>query len=131
MKHFTEICRRVLGKDRSIRFVGLANYLGTLEASSYRKGLAPLMSKEETQQYALQATTRALMRETFEPKVGRLRYAVGTYEKLIRATVPIHTEKNGTYYILLSFDVGADAAHIIEQKVVPYIRHSALKEPVE
>jgi hypothetical protein len=80
--------------NRFIRFVGLANNLGTLLAASYREGLIPLMTKEETKHYAVQAVLRAAIREDFLSKLGRFKHSIGTYDRLIRATVPITTEDN-------------------------------------
>lgn len=117
-----KLCDQVLKKDPSIRFVGIASHLGRLTASAYRPGLAPLMTKDQTEQYAIEAVTRALTRETFEPKLGKLRYATGTYEKLIRATIPVSVGKdNRGFYLLISFDTGCDTAGIIEEKVLPFI----------
>jgi hypothetical protein len=59
--------------NKSIRFVGLANSLGTLLSTFYREGLSPLMTKEETQHYAIQAVLRAAIREDFISKLGRLK----------------------------------------------------------
>ena len=53
--HFILICNEILNLNKSIRFVGLANNLGTLLATSYREGLTPLMTSEETKHYAVQA----------------------------------------------------------------------------
>jgi hypothetical protein len=78
------------------------------------------MARNDTNQYALEAVTRALMRETFQTKIGRLRYAIGVYEKLVRATVAISSGNHG-FYFLFSFDTGCDAAGIIEKKILPHI----------
>jgi hypothetical protein len=59
---FDEICNKIVQIDNVVRFVGIANKSGVLVSSSYRKGLAPLMTKEETSQYAIQAVTRAMLR---------------------------------------------------------------------
>lgn len=85
---FTIICKEILDLDKSIRFVGIANNLGTLLATSYRGGLTPLMTGEEIKHYALQAVLRAAIREDFMNKLGKLRYSIGTQDRLIRATVP-------------------------------------------
>ena len=53
------LCKNILALDNSIRFVALSNNLGTIEAAEYRTGLKPLMTIEETNQYAIQAVTRA------------------------------------------------------------------------
>src|SRR5919202_6798537 len=82
-------CREILDANQSVRFVGMANHLGSLIATVYRIGLVPLMTKEETSQYSIQAVLRAATREDFEAKIGRLEYSIGKYEKLIRATIPI------------------------------------------
>jgi hypothetical protein len=118
-------CRDLLNVDKSIRFVGLANKLGSLVATSYRQNLVPLMTREETSLYAVQAVLRATTREDFESKIGRLEYSIGKYQKLIRATIPILSEsgdKNeAKFYLLLSFDVDSDAKSIIEHKIMDII----------
>ncbi|MGC1132367.1 MAG: hypothetical protein WA941_06065 [Nitrososphaeraceae archaeon] len=75
--------------NKSIRFVGIANNLGTLLATPYRDGLIPHMTGEEIKHYAVQAVLRAAIREDFVSKLGRLKHSIGTYERLIRATVPV------------------------------------------
>src|ERR1044072_3014630 len=83
------LCKDILQIDNSIRFIGIANNLGSLVATVYRNGLTPLMDKQETSHYAIQAVLRAATREDFESKIGSLEYSIGKYERLIRATVPI------------------------------------------
>jgi hypothetical protein len=83
------LCKEIQKLDNSIRFAGIANNLGSLVATAYRNGLIPLMDKQETSHYAIQAVLRAATREDFESKIGRLVYSIGKYERLIRATIPI------------------------------------------
>lgn len=124
-KKLRKLCENILGGDSSIRFAGIANHLGVMLASSYRPGLVPLMTKEETTQYALEAVTRALLRETFQSKIGRLRYAIGVYEKLIRATIAVSSgSHHHGFYLLLSFDTGSDAAGIIESKILHIVKNA-------
>ena len=121
----SDICEQILEIDKSMRFAGIANNMGSLVVTTYRQGLVPLMTSDETSQYATQAVLRAAIREDFEIKLGRLQYSIGKYEKLIRATVPIllssNTDHESKLYLLLSFDVGSDAKSIIEKTVMPYI----------
>jgi hypothetical protein len=121
--YLERFCREILANNQSIRFVGIANNLGSLIATVYRKGLVPLMTKEETSQYSIQAVLRAATREDFESKIGRLEYSIGKYEKLIRATVPIIFGNSETkrYYLLLSFDSDSDATSIINKNVLLHI----------
>jgi len=118
---FSDLCKQILRIDESIRFAGVANKMGSLDATAYRQGLSPLMSKDQTSQYAIQAVLRASTRQDFETNIGRLQYSIGKYEKLIRATVPvILNNKDSKLYLLLSFDIDSDVKYIIE-KVLKYI----------
>ena len=118
-------CKEIQQLDNSIRFVGIANNLGSLIATSYRKGLTPLMNEQETSHYAIQVVLRAATREDFESKIGRLEYSIGKYERLIRATIPIRlfgsNDQSKFYYLLISFDLNFNVIDIIENKVMPFI----------
>ena len=116
------ICKNILTLDDSIRFAALSNNLGTIDAAEYRKGLQPLMTIEDTKQYAIQAVTRAaLRRDNFTSKLGRFEYSIGKYSKLLRAVIPI--EKGGEeIFLLLSLDVDSDVVGIIENKVLRFLK---------
>ena len=104
--------------------------MGNLVTTTYQQGIIPLMTKEETAQYALRAVVRATTHEDFEIKLGRLRYSVGKYDKLTRATIPIppadttDNDDKSQFYLLLTFDIDSDAISIIERKVLPQIERS-------
>ena len=133
------LCKGVIAKDSSIRFAGIANQMGNLIEAAYREGLQPLMDRQETEHYTIQTVLRASTRETFENKLGKQRYAIAVYEKLIRATVPIlmighHDDKDEKqkkqqqeeedfkwFYLLVSFDLGSDVISIVEDKILPLI----------
>jgi hypothetical protein len=135
-------CEDIIAKDSSIRFAGIANQMGKLIGAAYREGLQPLMNRQETEHYAIQTVLRASTRETFEDKIGKQRYAIAVYEKLIRATIPIimmgdddddNNEKEKQQeeqqdlkwlYLLVSFDLGSDVISIVEDKILPQIEQS-------
>jgi hypothetical protein len=123
---FDEICNKIVQIDDVVRFAGIANKSGVLVSSSYRKGLTPLMTKEETSQYAIQAVTRAMLREDFTAKLGEFEYSIGKYQKLIRALIPFEY-LNDKLFILISSDVGSNPIELIEDKVIPYLQNK--KEP--
>ena len=135
-----EFCKDILTKDLSIRFAAVANQMGNLIESEYREGLNPLMNRQETEHYTMQTVFRASTRETFENKIGKQRYAIAVYEKLIRATIPViiidtqddkddksgkkqqQKEQNSKWlYLLISFDLGSDVISIMEDKILPLI----------
>ncbi len=114
------LCKNILALDDSIRFAALSNNLGTIDAAEYRTGLKPLMTIEETKQYAIQAVTRAALRNNFTSKLGRFEYSIGKYSKLLRAVIPIEKGEEETF-LLLSLDVDSDAVGIIENKIMHFI----------
>ena len=135
-----KLCKDILTKDLSIRFAAVANQMGNLIESEYREGLNPLMNRQETEHYTMQTVFRASTRETFENKIGKQRYAIAVYEKLVRATIPIiiidtqddkddepgkkqqKKEQNSKwFYLLISFDLGSDVISIMEDKILPLI----------
>jgi hypothetical protein len=137
-----KFCEGIISKDSSIRFAGIANQMGKLIEAAYREGLQPLMNRQETEHYTIQTVLRASTRETFENKIGKQRYAIAIYEKLIRATIPIPITKIGHddndeeekkeeeqqdlkwLYLLVSFDLGSNVIYIIEDKILPQIEQS-------
>ena len=114
--------------------------MGNLIEAAYREGLQPLMNRQETEHYTIQTVLRASIRETFENKLGKQRYAIAVYEKLTRATVPFlmigHNDDKGEkqkkqqqkeeedlkwFYLLVSFDLSSDVIPIVEDKILPLI----------
>jgi hypothetical protein len=47
------LCKEIQQLDTSIRFVGIANNLGSLVATTYRNGLTPLMDKQEKSDFLI------------------------------------------------------------------------------
>ena len=77
------------------------------------------MTDEENEEYAALTVTRHKTRIKFQPKIGDLVYAVGKYEKVLRATIRI----NEDYFLLLTLDVDAtDYDSILVKKVIPLVR---------
>ncbi len=123
MNVFEEFCRNVLALDPKIRFAGIADGDGKLEATADRKGLTPLLNSEERAQYAITAATRQYTRLRWEYKLGKIMYASSHYTKLIRATIPIADENSRlSHVLLLSFDANAEDFHqIITKKIIPLV----------
>jgi len=119
-----DICKQIQELDSSIRFAGIANKLGDLITTSYRKNLVPLLTEKETSDYAMKAVLRAATREDYESKIGKLQYSIGKYEKMIRATIPVMIDKKddeNRLYLLLSFDLDSNVTPTIQNKVLPFI----------
>jgi hypothetical protein len=120
----------VITINKSIRFAGIADGDGHLEAIAERKGLKPLLNPEERAQYAITAATRQYTRLRWEYLLGKINYAMSNYAKLVRATIPIADENSRLYYVLLlSFDreTGQGVHEIIMEKIIPLVRKNTDK----
>lgn len=69
-----DLCRHILELDKSIRFAGIADRFGKIVMEEYRKGLFPLLSKEEAALSVLQTSIRMGSRKTMQPKLGKIVY---------------------------------------------------------
>ncbi len=93
---------------------------GKLVAAEYRKGIVPLLTKEESELSVTQSILRMGMRSTLEAKLGKTVFAFAIYEKVKRATIPVHDA--GKHILMVSFDVGADHERIIMGKILPLLK---------
>jgi hypothetical protein len=117
--HFESLSKEILKINSSLRWIAIADSNGTLLNIARRDGLEPLMTRQENQEYTLNAITRHKSRLKFEDKLGRLVYSLGKYEKLIRIVTPI----NNKYYVLLTVDV--EEPHIdslMREQIIPKIK---------
>ncbi|UVS69533.1 hypothetical protein NWT39_01810 [Nitrososphaera viennensis] len=114
-----DFCQRILEIDRGIRFAGIASSNGRLIGFAYRKGLKPLLTKEESEVSVLQSLMRMNMRTTFEPELGKTLYAYTLYGKVKRATIPIRESSKITHIFMVSFDLGVKHEPIILDHIIP------------
>jgi hypothetical protein len=114
-----EISKAILNLDPSVRWMGIANKFGVLLNAEHREGLEQLMTDEENEEYAALTVSRHKTRIKFLPKIGELIYAVGKYERVIRATIRI----NEDYFLLLTLDIDAkDYDSLLVDKVIPLLK---------
>ena len=117
--HFESLSKEILKINSSLRWIAIADSSGTLLNIARRDGLEPLMTRQENQEYTLNAIARHKSRLKFEDKLGRLVYSLGKYEKLVRIVTPIDNK----YYILLTVDV--EEPHIdslMREQIIPMIK---------
>ena len=115
---FGTLSKEILEISSSLRWIAIADSEGHLLNIARREGLDPLMTREENQEYTLNAIARHKSRIKFEEKLGKLIYSLGKYEKLARIVTTI----NNKYYILLTIDV--EEPHIdsiMSEQIIPKI----------
>lgn len=108
--------------DRSIRYVGLANKMGTRIEDHYRNGLDPLLKEDELDLSALESALRMNLRCNIQHKLGKPLYSFTLYEKVKRVTIPIYDDN---YQILMiSFDRDVENEYIILEKVLSLLKNA-------
>lgn len=113
-------CSQVLSLHKGIRFAGLADSRGELVGHAYRKGLKPLLSREDAKLSVIQSFLRMGTRTALEKKLGGMLYEFERYRKVKRATIPVKGS-GGLYIFMISFDTRVDHDSIILKKVVPML----------
>jgi hypothetical protein len=124
-----QICNQVLQLDKSIRFAGIANNMGTLIAYKLREGLVPLLNEEELENSIMKTVLRMKIREDFESKLGDVIYTFALYKRVKRASIPL--DHPDLAILAVSFDMAADHDSIIMDKILPLLKQGKLTEASE
>src|ERR687895_1600344 len=124
-----EICNQVLQLDKSIRFAGIANNMGTLIAYKLRKGIVPMLNEEELENNIMKTVLRMKTREDYESKLGDVIYTFALYKRVKRASIPL--DHPDLAILTVSFDMGADQDSIIMDKILPVLKQGKLTEASE
>ena len=120
---FSTLCNKLVEIEHRIRFVGVADKHGLILTTAEREGIVPLLNDEETEQYAITASTRQYTRLRWQDLLGKLNYTCSLYEKILRITVPITNQKNRLEYLLIfTLDPSTDNFdYIIMERVIPLV----------
>ena len=118
--------KNILKSDKSIRWVAITDQDGNIINEQNRgEEYESHLTKEENQESAINTIIRQKTRTKFEPKIGKLSYALGRYQKLSRCLIPIN-ENN--FYLILTMDFDQyDFDKIITEKIIPLIKEEKEK----
>ena len=122
------ICSNVLQLDKSIRFAGIANNMGTLIGYKIREGLIPLLNEEELENNIMKTVLRMKTREDFESKLGEVIYTFALYKRVKRASIPLEGYHQDMAVLTISFDMAADHDSIIMDKILPFLKQKELTD---
>ena len=114
-----------MNSDRSIRWVAITDQEGnSINEQNRREGFESHLNKEENQESAINTIIRQKTRTKFEPKIGKLSYVIGRYQKLSRCLIPI----NENYYLISTIDFDQyDFDKIITEKIILLIKQEKEK----
>ena len=117
-----DICNQILEIDKSIRFAGFANKMGTIIAARHRADLQhhssealisvekekeqPLLTEDELELSAIESVLRMVTRKDMMSKLGKPIYSFTLYEKVKRATILLENSNNSDspHILMVSFD---------------------------
>lgn len=118
-----DICNQILEIDKSIRFAGFANKMGTIIAARHRAYLQndsleapisvekereqPLLTEDELKLSAIESALRMVTRKDMMSKLGKPIYSFTLYEKVKRATILLQNSNNNSdspHILMVSFD---------------------------
>ncbi len=118
--------KKILKSDMSIRWVAITDQDGNIINEQNREGvkLLLILTKEENQESAINTIIRQKTRTKFEPKIGKLSYALGRYQKMSRSLIPI----NENFYLILTIDFEENNFNkIIIEKIIQFIKQEKEK----
>ncbi|WP_245871658.1 DUF6659 family protein [Candidatus Nitrosotenuis aquarius] len=86
------LCESVKKLDSSIRFVGLINAKGHLEAGGMTEGKNTLEDTKKDEMLYMELALRVRMRQEFDQELGPVRFAMSYRDKVIVMSFPINKE---------------------------------------
>lgn len=121
--NFKSLCDQIIKIDSRIRFIGIADKHGIIITTAERKDIVPLLNEEETEQYAITASTRQYTRLRWQEILGKLNYTCSLYEKILRITIPVTNSLNRLEYLLIfTLDPHTeDFDELVMNKIMPLI----------
>jgi hypothetical protein len=124
IKFLHAFTKNILKSDKSIRWAAITDRDGNIINEQNREGVKLLLTKEENQESAINTIIRQKTRTKFEPKIGKLSYALGRYQKMSRSLIPI----NENLYLILTVDFEENNFDkIIVKKIIPLIKQEKEK----
>ena len=87
-----QLLKKIVGLDDSIRFGAICNKFGEITSKFPRDGVTLHLNDYETSKLLREASNSWHYRHQLSFKLGKGKFALAVYEKLIRMTIPIDQE---------------------------------------
>ena len=120
----SSLCKHILEADNSIRFAGIANKFGGKTVSKYKKGLAPLLTENESTLSTIESVIRMNTRigeKDVELKLGKPIYSFTLYEKIKRVTFLLDDQNYPILMISLNREA-TDQESIVFNKILSIVK---------
>ena len=86
------MCKKIQKLDSKIRFVGVINDKGHLNAGGMSEGKSPLEDKKKDEMLYLELALRVKMRQEFDEELGPVRFAMSYRDKVLVMSFPMGRE---------------------------------------
>ena len=87
-----ELLKKIVELDDTVRFGAICNKFGEITSKYPREGVTLHLNDYETSKLLREASNSWHYRHQLSYKLGRGKFALAVYEKLIRLTIPIDQE---------------------------------------
>ena len=87
-----QLLKKIVELDDTVRFGAICNKFGEITAKHPREGVALHLNDYETSKLLREASNSWHYRHQLSYKLGKGKFALAVYEKLIRLTIPIDQE---------------------------------------
>ena len=86
------MCKKIQKLDSKIRFVGMINDKGHLNAGGMAEGKSPLEDKKKDEMLYLELALRVKMRQEFDEELGPVKFAMSYRDKVLIMSFPVGRE---------------------------------------
>ena len=118
MEDEQKLVNMILQGNKNARYAAVCDSEGKIISDEHRSDAENILTLEETKDLLLRAVQNWKIRENISPKVGKGLYAIITYEKIKRITVPLHD-----HLLFVSVDSDKDE-HIKDiMKSITYVQN--------
>jgi len=117
-----QLVKKIGELDSIIRFVAICNRFGEITAKFTRDNVTLHLNEYETSKLLREAANSWHYRHQLSFKLGKGKFALAVYEKLIRLTIPIDQEN----LLLLTLENFDDIPQLVEnvQKLIENLNNS-------
>ena len=117
-----KIVRMILENNKHARYAAIWNFDGEILCEKHAKGEENILTLEETQASIKRSLARWKERDELADKIGKGEYAIVSYEKIKRISIPLE----GHRMLFVSVDAGkkVDLKYIME--LVDYTLHKCV-----
>jgi len=109
---YKKLYEDIINIDPKIRLVTVCDSNGRIMYSEHNKGVANLLTAEESKQSLELAVNSWKLRSDLEPKIGKGKYVLAEYEKIKRITMPVPDDADH-HLLYITIEVEADHSKII------------------